>query len=137
MASISADSRGRRRILFIGKDGQRKAIYLGDVTQKMAEGVKVRIEQLVASSITGHPVDDVTSRWLTELDSTMLNKLAAAGLIPKRQMAKLATFIDGYIASRSDAKPNTVKNYKVARKSLVDYFGADRAMRGIKPGEAD
>ena len=67
----------------------------------------------------------------------MLDKLSRAGLIPKRQMAKLATLIDGYIGSRSDAKPNTVKNYKVARKSLVDYFGADRAMRTIKPGEAD
>ncbi len=64
MASISVDSKGLRRVLFVGKDGNRKTIYLGDVTQKMAEGVKVRVEQLVASTITGHPVEDTTSRWL-------------------------------------------------------------------------
>ena len=89
MASISVDSKGLRRVLFVAKDGNRKTLYLGDVTQKMAEGVKVRVEQLVASTITGHPVEDTTSRWLTGLDSTMLNKLATAGLIPKREMAKL------------------------------------------------
>jgi len=137
MASLSRDSSGRRRILFASKDSTRKAIYLGAMPEKMARGVLVRVEQLVSSSVTGHPVDDATSRWLAELDSKLFDKLAAVDLVPKREMAKLATFVDGYIGTRTDAKPNTLRNFKVARKMLVEYFGEDRALRSIKPGECD
>jgi integrase len=104
---------------------------------KMAQGVLVRVEQLVASHFTGHPVDDATSKWLAALDDKMIDKLADVGLVPRRPSALLAPFIDGYIESRTDAKPNTIKNFKVARKSLVEYFGADRPLRSIKPGEGD
>ncbi len=137
MASLSTDSSGGRRIQFIGKNGNRKSIRLGAVPIKMAQGVLVRVEQLVASSLTGHPVDDATSRWVSGLDDTLAEKLATVGLIPRRPSMLLAPFVDGYIESRTDAKPNTVKNYKVARKSLVDYFGADKPLRSIKSGEGD
>jgi integrase len=137
MASLSTDRSGRRRIQFASKDGTRKTIYLGSMPEKMARGVLVRVEQLVSSSVSGHPVDNTTSRWLAELDAKMLDKLAAVELIPQREMAKLAKFIDGYIGTRTDAKPNTLRNFKMARKMLVDYFGEDRALRSIKPGECD
>jgi integrase len=137
MASIATDSSGRRRILFASKDGSRKTIYLGAMPEKMARGVLVRVEQLVSSSVTGHPVDDATSRWLAELDAKLFDKLAAVELVPKREMAKLAVFVDGYIASRTDAKPNTLRNFKTARKCLVDFFGAERPLRSIRSGECD
>ncbi len=136
MASIATDSSGRRRILFASKDGNRRSIYLGAMPEKMARGVLVRVEQLVSSSVTGHPVDDATSRWLAELDAKLRDKLVAVDLVPKLEMAKLAAFVDGYIATRTDAKPNTLRNFKMARKCLVDYFGADRARTASCPASA-
>ena len=115
MASIATDAAGRRRILFAGKDGGRKTLYLGDTPMKMAQGVLFRVEQLISANLTGHPVDDATNRWLASLDDRFTDKLAAVGLIPKRASAMLANFVDAYIGSRTDAKPNTIKNFKVAR----------------------
>lgn len=104
---------------------------------KAVQGVLVRVEHLVMASITGDALDDATSRWLAGLDSKLFDKLAAVALVAKRESAKLAAFVDAYIAGRTDAKPNTVKNFKVARKSLVDFFGEERPLRSIRPGDGD
>ncbi len=65
------------------------------------------------------------------------DKLTAVGLVPPREIAKLGPFIDAYIASRTDAKANTLRNFRAARKVLVDFFGTERPMRSIKSGECD
>jgi len=47
MASIAKDKNGCRRILFVAPDGRRPTIRLGKVSQRAAEGVKDRVEQLL------------------------------------------------------------------------------------------
>ena len=47
MASITREANGRRTVQFVGADGKRRSIRLGKVSQRSAEGVKVRIEALV------------------------------------------------------------------------------------------
>ena len=54
MASISRDKNGTRRILFVASDGKRSAIHLGKVSQRAAESVKFRVEQLLAAKLTEH-----------------------------------------------------------------------------------
>lgn len=137
MASISRDPNGRRRILFVAGNGKRKTIRLGKVNQRTAEAVKVKIEALVAASITGHAVDNETSRWLAELDQMMLDKLSKAGLIEKQRVATLAAFIDDYIAGRTDLKDRTQELLQVARDNLVSMFGADLPLRDFSEGDAD
>ncbi len=137
MASISKSGDGSRKIQFLNDQRCRKTIYLGKVSQKMAEGIKTRIEQLAAAVITKQPVDDTTSRWLAEIDGVLYDKLAIAGLVKKRGIARLAAFVDDYIESRTDAKPNTVRNLKMIRKQLVEHFGENRDMREIKSGDCD
>src|SRR4051812_4803326 len=103
MASIAGEPNGNRRILFVGKEGKRRTIRLGKVSQSAAEKVNVRIEALVFASITGDSPDDKTARWLTELDDRFIEKLARAGLAKKRQPAPESTlepFIDSYIKVR-------------------------------------
>lgn len=97
----------------------------------------MRIESLVAASITGHVVDNETSRWLAERDQTMLDKLSKAGLIEKQRVATLAAFIDDYIAGRTDLKDRTRELLKVARDNLVSMFGADLPLRNFSEGDAD
>ena len=136
MASIGKEA-GGYRILFVAPDGKRKTVRLGKVSRRQAEAVKTKIEGLNAAALTGHSPDDEVSRWEASLDTIMADKLASVGLIPKRELATLGPFIDGYIARRVDVKPATKEIWRQGKMGLVGFFGADRPMRDITPGDAD
>src|SRR5918997_1013302 len=99
MASIVDDPNGRKRILFVGSDGKRRAVRLGKATMKQAEAFKGKVEQLVSAGIIGHPPDDETSRWLAALDDVIYGRLAAVGLAKAREggRAALGAFVDAFI----------------------------------------
>jgi len=140
MASIARDKNGTRRIQFVAPDGSRKAIRLGKVSQRAAEAVKFRVEQLLAAKLTGHALEADTAGWLTGLDGRMIAKLAAAGLTTApeaKRVATLAEFIASYVASRVDVKPATKEVWRQGEKGLVEYFGPDKPLPDITPGEAD
>ncbi len=77
MASIIREPNGRKTIQFVATDGKRPKIRLGKVSLKQAEYVKVHIEQMVAAAITGHAVNDETSRWVVQLEP----RLASPSLV--------------------------------------------------------
>lgn len=52
-------------------------------------------------------------------------------------MAEDPPFIDEYLASRTDIKPRTRINLLQVRKNLVAYFGKDKPLADITPGETD
>lgn len=137
MASISRDKNGTRRIQFVAKDGKRRAIRLGKITQRHAEAIKIKVEQLNAASITGHAIDEETARWLADLEGVLADKLAAVELIAPRNAAKLGSFLEGYLETRSDVKPLTKLKYETTRRYLLEFFGADRPLRSITAGCAD
>lgn len=137
MASITHEQNGRRTIQFVAGDQKRRSIRLGKVSQRMADAVKVRVEQLVTASITGHSTDDETARWVAGLDAVMTDKLSAVGLIPKRASSTLAAFIDAYIAGRNSSKASTRTVLGHTRRCLVAHFGENKLLREISPGEAD
>ncbi len=121
MASISTDSKGLRRILFVNPDAERKQIRLGKVPMKTAQTVKARIENLLAAQWGKHAIDGDTAAWLGDLDRVLYDRLAAVGLVPRREPkpdearpdgATLGRFITQYIAARPGMKPNTLKNYR-------------------------
>lgn len=136
MATIGTDSNGRKRILFVAGDGTRKTIRLGKATMKQAEALKVKVESLVSANITGN-MDDEISRWLATLPEAIHDRLASVGLIALRQSVKLGTFIDRYIVDRHDVKPATATVFGHTRRNLVSFFGADKPLREITPGDAD
>lgn len=137
MASIATEPNGRRRILFSAADGKRKTLRLGKVTQRAAEAVKVHVEALAAASITGHAVADETNRWVARLDTKMAGKLAAVGLIPKRDAATLGAFLQALIEARSDVKGSTAITYENVRRNLCAFFGESKPLRDITAGDAD
>jgi hypothetical protein len=53
MASIGIDPNGRKRILFIARDGKRKTVRLGKVAQRQAEAFKLKVEKIIGAEITG------------------------------------------------------------------------------------
>ncbi|MBL9082519.1 MAG: site-specific integrase [Planctomycetales bacterium] len=129
MASITKESNGRRTVQFVGTDGKRRSIRLGKVTQRAAESVKLRVELILSAAISGHALDDATARWLSELDQTMIDKLAAVGLAKPRESMTLSAFIEDYIAGRSDIKDRTTMRLREAGQKLMDCFGANKPLR--------
>jgi integrase len=138
MASISRDPNGRRRILFVDADGNRKTIRLGKTSQRMAEEIKIKVETLNAAKIGGCSLDRETAAWVANLGDDLHAKLAAAGLAEPRRTARLGAFLEAFIANRiPSAAPNTIMNLNQSKRRLIEHFGADRDMRSITPADAD
>lgn len=137
MASISKDPRGCKRILFTGPDGRRRTVRLGKCSLRTAETVRVHIEHMLVARIAGHAVTDETGRWIRDLDDRLRDKLAATGLVPRRESVTLGAFLDGYLKSRSDLKVGTRVAYGHTQRNLVTYFGPDKLLKDITPGDAD
>ena len=137
MASICQDPGGRRRIVFISPDGYRRTLRLGTVSHKRAETVRGHVEELVRAADTGHAMANATAEWLARLSEATTRRLAAVHLIPDRESVALKTFLDEYIESRSDVKPNTFATYDRVRLNLIEHFGAGRGLRTITEGCAD
>jgi len=144
MASISREPGGRRVIQFVAGDGKRRSIRLGKVSQRTAEAVKVKVEHLIAASITGHALERETARWVVGLDFRLRNKLASVGLVPPAEpkpeptpAVTLGVFLDGYIAARGDVKVSTATVYGHTRRVLIEHFGEHRRLDDVTPGDAD
>jgi integrase len=137
VASISNDPNGRRRILFVDGDGGRKTIRLGKCSQRHAESVKVKVEDLVSAKFASHAPSDETSRWLAGLDDTLHKRIAAAGLAKPRGTALLGSFTREYIDGRADLKPSSRINMDRARKYLLEVFDAKMPMRDFTEGDAE
>jgi hypothetical protein len=122
MASIARDKNGHRRILFVAPDGRRPTIRLGKVSQRTAEGIKYRVEQLVERLSYTQPMETDLAQWIADLAPHMAKKLARVGLIPNPEAKSAATlnaFCESYIGSRANLKPNTKRNYETTRRLLA------------------
>jgi integrase len=137
MASISSDKQGRRTIQFVGADGRRRSIRLGKISKQAADGVKSKLEALNAARISQQPLDNATAHWVADLDDVLIEKLAAVGLLARRASAMLKQFLDDYVAMRVDVKSSTATVYGHTRRCLIEFFGADKPLREIRPGDAD
>jgi integrase len=140
MASIVNDPGGRRRILFVAPDGKRPAIRLGKVSQRAAEGIKYRVEQLLESLNLKRPMEADLAQWVVDLEPRMAKKLARVGLIPKSEAKSTATlgpFIQSYVKGRVDVKPATKEVWRQGETGLVGFFGADKPIGEVSPGDAD
>ena len=74
---------GNRRILFVAPDGKRPTIRLGKVSQRTAEGIKYRVEQLLEAMLFNRSMEADLAEWVTDLEPWLAKKLAGVGLIPK------------------------------------------------------
>ncbi len=140
MASIATDKNGNRRIQFVAPDGRRPAIRLGKVSQRAAESLKFRVEQLLEALNLGRSMEPALAQWVADLTPRVAKKLARVGLIPEPE-AKAATalgpFLKAYIDGRTDLKPAT----KIVRgqviRDLNEFLGESRDVRTIVAGDAD
>ncbi len=145
MASIIRDKNregefnGCRTIQFIDAEKRRKSIRLGKVTAKTADTIKVRVEAILQAKFAQLPLEPETASWIGKLEPALYDKLAGAGLLPKRERlgsALLGAFLDGYIASRIDVKGGTRTVYDQTRKYLLGYFSPQTPLASITVADA-
>ncbi|HQR09582.1 MAG TPA: tyrosine-type recombinase/integrase, partial [Gemmatales bacterium] len=130
MASISKESTGRR-IQFFDQEGKRRGIYLPGATQKQAESICIKVEHLLIAKRLGTPLDGNVAQWIEELSDDMNARLAAVGLVTRRETSTLGKFIDDFLANRRDIKPGTRTNLIYAKDIMVEFFGFDRPLHLI------
>jgi hypothetical protein len=107
MASISTEPNGRKRVHFVGPDGKRQTIRLGKVSDRAAQAVLFRVEEILAAKLAGHAVPTSTAQWVADLGDVLRDKLARVGLIDQKQDQAglgLGQFLDEYLAKRADVK---------------------------------
>ena len=139
MASIAREKNGTRRILFVASDGSRKTIRLGKVSQRAAEGIKTRVEQLLEAVNFNRPMETALVEWVVGLEPWLAKKLANVGLIPDPEAKPAATleiFIDSYIHRRNDVSPHTRRIWRQTLRLLVAQFGAEKPLDEITRGDA-
>ncbi len=137
MASIACDPGGKKRILVACGDGPRKTIRLGSVSQRNAEAIKVRVEQLATAKLTGI-MDPEAARWVGSLEDKMYAKLAAAGLVPPRdrQHPTLGRLLSAFFDTVA-VKPQTAVTYKQTRTAMEKFFGEARRLSTIETLDGD
>jgi len=136
MASISKESTGRR-IQFFDLQGKRRGVYLPGATQKQAETIRIKMEHLLTSKRLGTPLDDNVAQWVEDLSDDLNDRLAAVGLVTRRETSKLGKFIDDCLTNRHDIKPGTRTNLTYAKEMMVSHFGIDRPLHLITHEDAE
>ena len=105
-----------------------------------AEGIKTKVEALLASKVSGCPWDNELARWVAALPDKLAEKLANSGLIPGCRSTAgdtLGPFLEAYLVKRSDVKGGTKVTYGHTCRNLLGFFGADKPLRAITKGDAD
>jgi integrase len=143
MASISRDPNGRRRIIFVGHDRIRRAIYLGKFPQKATETIQRHVEAIVSSLNSRSPLDADTAEWLGKLGDDLHAKLVAVHLVAPRQTAlpagatTLKALVDGFNASKLKAKPSTRVSWGHTQRNLITLFGESKDVAKITEADAE
>ncbi len=144
MASLFRLADGRKRIQFYDGNGKRRSIGLGSISNRNAERIRDKVEQLVEHRITQTPLDQSVSRWLADLDDKLHAKLVKAGLSQCREPrvrtnegVRLGEFLKSHISKRKNVKTSTRTLYRHTVRNLISFFGEDRLLKTITEGDAD
>ncbi len=100
------------------------------------------VEEILASKQAGLPLPSVVADRVGRLTPGFRAKFERVGLLEplepqESRQETLASFLDAYMAFRTELKPSTLELLHQAKKSLVAYFGEDVPLDAITPGDAD
>jgi len=141
MASVSKEQNGRWRVQFFPPEcRKRQTLRLGKVTQRVAEEVRRHVERIIASRVAGLPLEEQCESWVARLPGPLRQRLIDLQVIGdtgRKQRSTLGGFLADYIAARTDIEVSTREALRGAGRWLEAYFGPDRDLDSITPGEAD
>lgn len=114
----------------------RKTIRLGAMPRKTAEVFRAKIESLNACRLAGLTPDEATAAWVRALSPEMSLRLQACGLLERRAAHTIGEFLS-YVFDKLSVKGSTLASYTNVRRNLIDYFGSDKPIGAITPGDAE
>ena len=139
MASLSKDkATGEYRVLFLDA-GKRRTLWVGVMPKKSAERIYAGVESILTARLANASIDPETAAWIGGLSETMHARMVRVGLANPRTAAQVVTLgalLDRVVATAT-VKASTMLVVGQARKSLLDYFGADVDVASIGTAEAD
>jgi integrase len=150
MASIRKRPNGIYEVRYIGPDNERTSIYLPAKTTKLeATTVGSKVDHIVARQITGNSPDPTVAQWLAGLPAKLYDKLARAGLTapkaepeaePVTEQPPSKPTLNEWTRrciEKHSGKASTVEQLEITARGLLQYFGPDRSIETITPGDAE
>lgn len=140
MASVSKEKNCYRVQFFPPECRKRQTLRLGKVTRRVAEEVRRHVERIIASRVSGLPLEEQCESWVARLPGPLRQRLIDLQVIGdtgRKQRSTLAGFLADYIAARTDIEVSTREALRGAGRWLEAYFGPDRDLDSITPGETD
>lgn len=125
MASVANDPNGRKRILFVDADENRKAIRLGKCDRKSADAIARHVEALLSAKIGGQTMPRDTAAWLTNIGAKLRDKLASVGLVEPLQRLTVSEFLANWLDGKKAMghKPTSLRAWGQTVAGLVEQFG--------------
>jgi len=123
-----------------GESPNRPRIGFGRVTKRQAETAKINIENLIRAKNTGSEISIAVQSWLNGLGDPIRKRLESLGLAePTKRKVEitLAAWVDGYIESRTDIKPNTKRNMLAARNDLFGFCNSSMSIADFSAYDAE
>ena len=133
------------RVVIKRKKKRPQSVRLGAVSRQQAEVTRDRINAIVSAQSIGCAIDPDTTAWLARIDDWLYDKLVKAGLTAPRMPAEMETppavtigeHLEKLFTARPRKKQTTARNEQRARRLLESYFGKDKTLESITPGDGD
>jgi integrase len=137
VASICNEKNGNKRIALVDHEGRHRSLRLGKCSMKVAETMRIRIEQLLQDRRFGAPHAPATAEWLAKLPTDLHGRLVKLGLTESRIKAvTVGELIDRFMKAQH-VKPATLAAYKQCTDSLIKALGKDTSVDTITAADAD
>lgn len=139
MASIAKEGDGWR-VQWFDASGKRQSLRTGKMSETNADGIKRRIEGLLAAKASGEPMARSLAEWVANLSDRAHAKLAARGLLESREARRVWTLgelTERYFHSIGHVKEITRTGYTHARRMLEAHFGKGRTLASIGTLDAE
>ncbi|MGE0377388.1 MAG: hypothetical protein AB7I48_14315 [Planctomycetaceae bacterium] len=132
MASIEYRARSTRVIAYVNKE--KLSFALGRVTKKTVERLANNIDTLLHERRCNLPISREVSNWLADLDDALYGLLVEHGLVePRVRVGTLSTFVEQYIAGRSDVSERRLGKFRNAKDRMIEFFD-DVKLEAMTPG---
>lgn len=132
MATIIRRPNKRFWVQFRAPNKKRQTLRFADAKETTVRQIARAVETL-----QDDPNHTDSIRWLSSEHPDVLEKLTRCGLVAAQEATTLGPFLDGYIESRHDLKQSTVIQLEFVRDHLLEFFGREKNIHDITPGDAD
>lgn len=117
--------------------GESHRVGLSGLNKRQADQIKGWIQDLADAMKSGTPAPVEAAGWLLRLPPAIHAKFAEAGLAPTRKARGLEAFCNEAIQDKKEVlSAATLFHYDIAKREACAFFGKDRDIATLTPGDA-